>query len=200
MVIFVALIFKKEPSEVADVVRAGLKKMEDKRAFSTPRLAKTTEIGDIPELAQKIPVYNLGLKDLAEDRGLDAASHIGWRYLLGHDSEVIASADAYFFQEKKPTFAQINEGPMVNGIVSGIQAAETEKDIEKGNYEVRLLMVPALYVASIWLVDMVGDKDKIIPIAPTLIGFKINEPLSVNEFFEVLQKAAKEALSSQLSE
>jgi hypothetical protein len=97
-----------------------------------------------------------------------------------------------------PAFAQVNEGPMVQGIVSGIQAAETEKDIESGKYEVRLLMVPALYVASLWLVDMSGGNDKIIPIAPTLTGLKINEPLPVNEFFRVLQKAAKEALSSQV--
>jgi hypothetical protein len=64
MVIFVALIFKQEPSEVADVVRAGLKKMEDTRAFSTPRLARTTVTGGTPELAQKIPIYNLVSRQL----------------------------------------------------------------------------------------------------------------------------------------
>lgn len=198
MVISVALIFKQEPSEVAEVVRAGLKKMEDKRASSTARLARTTAIGGTPELTQTIPVYNIGIKDLAENRGLEAASHIGWRYLLGHDSEVIASADAYLFPDRKPEFAQVNEGPMVQGIVSGIHAANSEETIARGEYEVRLLVIPALYVAALWLVDIVSGNDKIIPIAPTLSGFKIDEPIPVNEFLSIIQRDAKEAVSSQL--
>jgi hypothetical protein len=196
VVTVVPLVFKPVPFEVTEAARTGLNKIRSMRAFSTPRLSSivSEEGARAPTQSQAIPIYDLGIKDLAEDRGLDAAIHTGWRFLISYDNEVIASADAYFDPDGKPIFAQVNEGPMVQGIVSGVQGARAEGEIGRGKYEVRLLIAPALYVAVLWLVDMIGDNDIAIPIAPTSNNLIINKPIPTNRLLTILQEASKDAL------
>ncbi len=189
------LAFKPVPSDITDVIKTGLERMVSIQAFSTPRLAKIVsrrpEVS--PALFQGLPVYHMGLDELAEDGNLGAAAQTSWRYLLKCDDEVVASADAVFGPNRKPVFSQVNEGPFVQGTVSAIQAA----DIEKGEYEVRLLMVPALYTAALWLVDVTGGSDLAVPIAPCPPALTPNKPIPVDKLLAVLRDASKAALAAQ---
>lgn len=196
-----SLIFKSEPSKVAEVVRNGLGRMASLRAFTTPRLAKI--IAGFPKDRaltppipfQAMPVYHLGLEDLAEGRDLSAAIQTGWRYLLKHENEVVASADAILDADKNPVFAQVNEGPLINGTVSAIQVANNEK----GEYEIRFLMVPALHMAALWLVDTTGRSNVAIPISPAPPYLMPDKPIPVRELLVVLQRATIERIRSNPS-
>jgi hypothetical protein len=194
-----SLIFKSEPSEVAEVVNSGLQRMALMQAFRTPRLARIVAQQPRalaltpPILSQPMPVYHLGLKDLAEGRDLDAAVQTGWRYMLNHENEVVASADTVLDADEKPVFAQVTEGPLVNGTATAIQMADTLE----GEYEVRLLMVPALYTAALWLVDTTEGHDLAIPISPAPSYLTPEKPIPVRELLAMLQKAAKELVSHQ---
>ena len=198
-----SLIFKSEPPEVVEVVRTSLGRMMSMRAFHTPNLARiVTDIHEDQALTppipfQVLPVYHIGLADLAAGQNLDFAFQIGWRYLLKHNDEVVASADVIIDLDKKPIFAQINEGPLVQGTVLAFKAAGVEEDVKKSEYETRFLTVPALYVASLWLVDMTDNRDLAIPIAPTPPYLKPNKAILVGDLLNELQKAAKETLSAQ---
>jgi hypothetical protein len=193
------LAFKPIPADIADVIKTGLEQMVSMQAFSTPRLAQIVsgqpEVS--PDLFQALPVYHMGLAELAEDGDLGAAAQTSWRYLLKYDDEVVASADAVFGPNRKPVFSQVNEGTLLQGTVSAIQAADVEKDIKKGEYEVRLLMVPALYTAALWLVDVAGDRDLALPIAPCPPALTPDKPIPVEKLLAVLRDAAKAALAAQ---
>jgi hypothetical protein len=189
------LAFKPVPSDITDVIKTGLERMVSSQAFSTPRLAKIVsrrpEVS--PALFQALPVYHMALDELAEDGDLGAAVQTSWRYLLKVDDEVVASADAVFGLNRKPVFSQVNEGPLLQGTVSAIQAA----DVERGEYEVRLIMVPALYTAALWLVDGTGGSDLVVPIAPCPSDLTPDKPIPVEKLLAVLRDAAKAVLANQ---
>lgn len=149
------LVFKTEPSEIKEVVKARVGEMTTKRAFRTPTLAKAMleEAPITPVPTQAIPVYNLGLKDLAEKGDLSSASQKSWRYLLKQEERIVASADAIIGPDKKALFSHINEGPLVDGIAAALQTANENEEIKKGQFEARILTVPALYFAALWLID-----------------------------------------------
>lgn len=194
------LIFKPEPREVKQVMESHLGKMTSKQAFSTPRLAKLQFKEDAAPIipTQAVPVYHLGLTDLAENRDITVAKQTSWRYLVKHNGEVVASADAVIGAEGKPVFSHVNEGPLVNGIISAIQTANSQEILQEGEYEVRLLMVPALYVAALWLVDMTGGQDQAMPIEPTFAPLTTNKLITIEHLIATLQELAR-AQSEQLN-
>jgi len=194
-----SLSFKTEPSEVAQVMKSKLGQMTSLRAFRTPELARAISGGKAqpPVPSQALPVYHLGLTDLAKNGNLSSVSHTGWRYSLKKGNRVIADAETVFGPGRKPLFAQVNEGPLVQGTQSAIKAASTNKDIKTGNYEVRLLMIPALYTAALWLVDTKGGEDMAIPIAPVALPLEPDKPIPVETLLVVLRKAAKSTLATQ---
>lgn len=196
-----SLRFKSEPREVAEVIRGGLERMASKQAFSTPSLSRifSKVPARLPVPFKALPVYNLGLNDLAKGHDLRAAVQTGWRYLLKHSDKVVASVDAVVGPNQHPVFAQINEGPLVSGLISAINVAIAKDDFKRGEYEVRILMVPALYTAALWLVDVIRDRDMAIPISPTPPSLIPNKPIPANELLSVLRKAAKLALKMQPS-
>ncbi len=194
------LVFTPEPPEIAAVFKASLEQMVSKQAFSTARLSRMSvqRPGEPPARFQALPLYHVGLADLAEGRDLSAAVQTGWRYLLKHDDEIVASADAIFaVAGQAPVFAQVNEGPFVGGTVSAIKAARGYNQIDKSDYEVRLLMVPALYTVALWLVNTAGEEDLAVAIAPAPPAFAADKPVPLKQFVAELQEAAKDALTAQ---
>lgn len=191
------LIFKPEPKEVADAVNAGLDRMHTLKAFSTPllaqRISQTRKLAIAPSAplpTQALPVYTLGLNDLADGKGFTAAIQTGWRYLVRHDNEIVASADAIVGHGREPQFAQVSEGPLVAGLDSALQAANLDKSLEKGEYEVRLLIAPALYVVALWFVDKAKGQDLAMPINPAREPLVPNKLMKESELLAVLHEAA----------
>ena len=196
------LVFKSEPPAIAQVVEERLKKMTEKRAFRTPQLAKTMLRGaaPAPTPTQAIPVHNLGLKELAEKGDISSATMKSWRYLVKQGEEVVASADAFISSDNKPVFSHINEGPLVKGVVKGLETANSNDEITKGQFEVRLLMIPAIYVAAFWFVDVARKRDLAIPIEPVPSPLVANKVITTDEMMKTLQKIAKAAISAQKSD
>jgi len=186
------LKFKKEPGEVKEVVEKQLLKMASGRAFRTSGLAKTQVSEKVSELAsdQVIPVYHLGLDDLKQKKDITSATQRSWRYLVKHEDKVIATADAVE-QNGKTVFSHVNEGPLVSGVVAALNKAENLDELQSGDFEVRLLMVPALYVAALWFVDQVGGQDRVMPIEPTSSPLRANELISISDLMDVLWELAE---------
>jgi len=100
------LVYKPEPAEVNQVVKAHLGEMASKKAFRTPALAKMMlrEAAPPPTPTQALPVYHLGLKDLAEKGDTTSAALKSWRFLVKQGEEIVASADAIIGPDKKTRF------------------------------------------------------------------------------------------------
>lgn len=192
------LVYRNEPDEAAKAVRNGLEQMASKGAFSTPRLrSAVAEKAAAPSTEKALPVYNLGLSDLVEEQKKEKAPpQIGWRYTLKQNNEVIAHAETVIDKNGKNLFAGTNEGPLVEGTAKAINAAEKQSKIKKGNYEVRLLFIPALYVTALWLVDKTDKADLVMPIEPAPTFLTPNKLMPLEDLLAVLQEKAKSKLES----
>lgn len=192
------IVYRNEPAEAAEAMREGLDKMTLNRAFSTPRLrtAMATK-AEAPVPAQALPVYTLGLSDLAEGRDASAAVHTGWRYAVKQDDEIVAHGETIIDPAGKHHFAATNEGPLVQGTTRAIEAAEAQDEIKRGDFEVRFLFVPALYVAALWLVDRSGKSDFVMPVEPAPPPLVPNKLMPFNDLLALLQEKAKSYSAAQ---
>src|SRR5215468_6718442 len=114
-------------------------------------------------------VYELGLGDVAAGAGLDKARPIAQRYLLVQANRPVAAAEIAVARDAPASrFAQLNDGPFVAGTQTAIAEAEQLPAVQRGDYELRLLRIPALYVVALWLASTDPSAgDLVIPIAPT---------------------------------
>ena len=144
------IIYQKEPEEAAEALRTGLEKMAAKRAFRAPLLRQAvSEKAEELKSERALPVYHFGLSDLAEGKDVHAAVHTGWRHMISQNNVIVAHGETIVDSEGTHHFTAVNEGPLVKGIANAIEAAEKQDALKRGNYEVRMLLVPSLYVAAL---------------------------------------------------
>ena len=67
--------------------------------------------------------------------------------------------------------------------------------IRDGKVEARVIRIPALYVMALWLKDLEGDKDVIVPMAPAppLQPTYVAPPLAPEQIVSDLKKELKDA-------
>ncbi len=193
---------RKDPSEASETMRANLSMMMSKQAFRTPNLLRLSRdrTGRIPEVQAALPTYNLGLEELAREKDIKQAKEVGWRYLLKENREVIASIDILTRRNERPVFAQTNEGPYVRGISKALTRVAEMDEVQRTDFEARVLTVPALKIVALWLKDDTGNDDLIMPIEPTPPPLVPNKEMSVKEFLEVVGKQAEELLAHYTSD
>jgi hypothetical protein len=194
-VIIIPLIFRNVPDEANEVMRAGLERIASKNAFSTPRLRRAAiEKAKPPIPGEAIPLYYIGLSDISEKKDINEAKNTGWLYQLKQNDEIVANAVTIIEPNGEHLFSAINEGPLVTGIVKGIKAAEEQSQLKTEDFEVRVLIIPAIYIASLWFVGKNNKTNYIMPIEPTLEPFKLYILMPLKEFFDIVQENAKLAL------
>jgi hypothetical protein len=140
-------------------------------------------------------VYNLGLEDVAAGKGLDQAHWVSWRYLIDQGEQGTAAAEVNYDEKAESNeFSQFNQGAYGPATLAEIQKVETSPRFSKGSYELRFLRIPALYVAAVWLHDLEGDGDVVIPIPPTAPPLEAGVDYSPSKFISLLQAPAQQKL------
>jgi hypothetical protein len=133
-------------------------------------------------------MYTLGADAIVSD-GLSAAVPAGWRFLVADGDRVVASAELAGDAGEAPS---LNGGPYVASTATAIDELERLPLLVQGDYEFRMLKVPALYVVAAWLV---GDNDALVPLAPAPSFLAAGRPYSEAEFIGALQGPAQEVVS-----
>jgi hypothetical protein len=107
--------------------------------------------GDL-NLADPIPVYLLGLRDLkSEPDPLLAVKFVGWRYLLERpDNGQVAYADV---QERnaQAEFMSITGTDVAEALLEAAHIAQSFAEKLESDVEVRILEVPAVKLSAVWL-------------------------------------------------
>jgi hypothetical protein len=184
-----ALNLPKPPKKGRDIVRAALSSLAADGAETTSAmLAGGSEQLD---LAAPHKVYFVGLEDVAAGRALSAARSTGWRYIVVQGDEPMAAAE---LNDTGPgggglQFSQLNRGPFVGNTVEGVTAAEKLAAVKKGDYEMRLLKIPGLFVVALWLRGK-GKENILMPLPPTRAELEAYRSYSEEEFFAALREAA----------
>jgi hypothetical protein len=136
------------------------------------------------------PVFYVPLDALAGGKLLDAATQTSWRYLLVQDDMAIAEAELSAGHRvaksavKALKFLGLTHGPFTAATIDALAAAERLPQVASGDFELRLLKVPAVYLAALWLHG--AKDDLLIPMGDPPGGLKPNEAYT--------EAAVKEAL------
>ena len=121
----------------------------------------------------------------------DAATLVGRRFLVMDGDRPIASAE----------LADQDEGPRISGdrgplrpqsTAAAIARAEEDPELADGDYEVRVLRIPALYFMGIWLKnEQGGQADVVIPLEPAPAGLVAGRSYAPGELLEILAERAR---------
>ena len=124
-------------------------------------------------------VYTATLADVLAGRVLNAAQESAWR-----DVSPGAAAEAAL-RNGEFVITSINEGPFV---AATADALETARQLD-GDYELRVLSIPAVYVVALWLYADAGSI--LIPLSPAPSGLNANQPYNEPDFTAALRPLAE---------
>lgn len=105
--------------------------------------------GAVQAADNPLPVYVLTLDALGLETPLASARQVGWRYIV-RQGRRFASADARMVG-RRARFARLSQGPLTEALIEAAGRAETLAGAVPG--EARILEVPALNSAALWLAD-----------------------------------------------
>jgi hypothetical protein len=185
--------YGKPPADAEKAAAAGV--LEVHRA-EAPGRAKARSLRDVGEggrrLAQPHAVHNLRLADLEKPGRLADAPMTAWRYLVEEGDAAVASAEVSVDRRGAVRgFDHLNEGPFVQATAAAQAAAAKLPQVRDGRVEARVVRIPALYVMALWLKDLDGDDDVVIPMAPAPEYLEANRPYTEGEFLKALAGPAR---------
>ncbi|MFI5454898.1 MAG: hypothetical protein ACHRXM_05550 [Isosphaerales bacterium] len=131
--------------------------------------AQSVNVADPARLNAALPhkVFVLDNDDIVKGHDLDSARLVSWRFLILDGQTPVAavelSCDA---QGQNLKFASINVGPFVAATRTAVLHAENLLQVKNGDYELRALKAPSVYVMALWLKDLRGTNDLVLPIGP----------------------------------
>lgn len=188
--------FGTPPDEAEGMAARGVEQVT--RSFSLRTAgaeALTTMAADSTGLSAPHEMRHVGLDALAEHRGLDDSEPIGWRYLVEAGGVAVAGAEvATDAAGGAVSFAQLNEGPFVQATADALRDLDERPEVADGDYEARLVRIPALYVMALWLEDLDGDDDLVLPLAPAPEYLDTDRVYPAQEFLDALAEPARERL------
>ncbi|HYP48092.1 MAG TPA: hypothetical protein VEQ61_05595 [Thermoleophilaceae bacterium] len=177
--------------ESVEVVQQNLSELAGRSAFRGRALGRVNPLN--VALAAPHDVYSLGLEELAEGASIDSAQPVGRRFMVMDGDRPVASAEVAGRQDGSGF--QANEGPFVAATARAIEQAEEDPELADGDYELRVLRIPALYLMALWLKDENGDGDLVIPLDPAPTPLESGRRYRPEEVLAELQTVARERLS-----
>jgi hypothetical protein len=186
------LTFAKPPAGSDEALQEGLRAVEEARQAGAEG-GKRPAARAPASVLRPHPVYELGLNELAAGEGLGAARLVAWRYLLVADDQITEAAELYPDARGRPQFGAVTTG-FAAGAGAALTLIEQVPEIERGDYEVRALRVPALYVMAFWLKDKQGGADRLIVLPPAFPPVQALRPYAPKEFLGLLRPLAEEKL------
>lgn len=134
-------------------------------AFADVHLADSSEPSVQPSTLMPHQVYAIRLDELASQDRLDLdrlARPVSWRYILGAATAPVTSADVNVGPEEgRHKFSQLTKNGIPDSTVLQIKRSSSDQRFSGPEYRVRLLWVPALSFAALWLhrPDLPSSKD-----------------------------------------
>lgn len=165
---------------------------------------QVTKVRDPSRLNSALPhqVYTLGSRDIAEGRNLTRAQLVAWRFLIQYGSKTIAAVElACDVRGGNLRFSSLDTGPFAPGTRDLVTQVEGFDAVKRGQFELRALKAPSVYVMAVWLKSLDGQEDIVIPVNPAHAGGPgpaslggAPLPRSPQDFFQELRSPAQTAL------
>jgi hypothetical protein len=152
-------------------------------------------LGGAVTFSQPLPVYRLSLNDIGEPNSINKAELTGWRYLLEKGGGS-AYADLVERPNKEQEFASLAENKNAERLNQAAHLAEQVAE-NLPDCEARILDVPALSIAALWLF---GRQSSFIPYIDPEKLTGPNPKVSVDDQFLPRVTRRAEELKQQLPE
>jgi hypothetical protein len=178
------------PAAASQAIQGGLAALARNRGQVSSEFAEKLADGAQPVAAGAHQIFNLGLDDLRNERGLDAATSVGWRSIVLKNDTAVAAAEAYPTDRGNWSFGNANYGPFVESTVEALHRAEKHPRVRTATYEPRVLRVPALYVMALWLFS--SRQSLFFPLSPAPKELTAYRAYKETEFLRILTAMAKE--------
>ena len=177
------------PMAAYETVRSKIADLAAQGGFRTPALRRA----DPGTIALSTPHRTavLGLNRITGAKDLRSTAELkGWRFLVHQETAVVAAIDALQSDKSQYGIGHVNEGPFVAGTENAIRRAEQLDEVRKGRFAPIFLLVPALYVAALWLENQEGTTDLVMVIPPGPKDLTPYSPMPVPPFLDALARLA----------
>jgi len=131
----------------------------------------------------------------------------GWRFLVHEKRPRLAASDGAKTESEEYTpiaaatavltagstyeLGELNEGPFVTGTEEAVRRAEKSEEVRKRRFDALMLIVPAIYVAALWLWDRDGEADTVLTIPPSNPALVPYQPMTTAAFLDVVHRLAQ---------
>jgi hypothetical protein len=140
--------------------------------------------------------YVVSLQDLAAGQLLSAATFSSWHYTLTQGTNLVGMA-ALRHDEKTGELklaGMYDPGPPLDAEREALRRAEKLSQVQKQDYEFRLLDIEPFYFHAVWLHGK--SDDIILPLPETFGKMKAYEPYSESQTVKLLRPGARKALKT----
>ena len=142
-------------------------------------------------VAEPYREYSIGLTNLASGNLLSKAKAEGWRYTVSRGTNIVGTAvlNADEKTGKVLGFNSLQRPGFAQETLEALRKAEKLPQVDKRDYEVRFLNVPASHFIAVWLH---GESDDIlIPLPPTFGRMNAYKSYSEDQIKELLMTDAE---------
>jgi hypothetical protein len=182
----------RSPKTHAPLLQEYMKGMSSVPPERTGKPSKPNE----PELRHRIPVFTVGLKTVLRPGGLSDLRPSSWRYLIrgrqgpAHVVDVADSLDP----AESAALQQVRHGESARLLEKSIRSSEKHKKLERHDYSVRVLRVPALHFSALWLKASAKKQDVLVPLRSMYPELRAGQHYSREEVETVLRAGAERVL------
>jgi hypothetical protein len=165
-----------------ETIREGVARLAGRPEYRDRALGRAETL----DVAAPHDVYTLSLDALGSGRGLEAAEPVGRRVLIMHAAAPVATAEL-----ERDGGMSATEGPFTEATAHAISRVEAWPAVVEGDYELRVLRLPALYFMGLWLKDESGDDDLVVPLDPAPAGIEAGRGYDEKELLGALRERAR---------
>lgn len=200
------------PAAAVDAVRRAVVSRAGKSKIPSSKLS----LADPDAIFISMPhrIAHLPLGNVHRGSRLRTAAVLGsWRFLI-HERKRRMTPDDVANEEYVPIAAatmvtraasetyelgDLNEGPLVAMTEGAIRSAEVLPEVRKGQFEVLLLMVPAVQVTALWLKDREGDADLLLTIPPSSQTLVSSRPMASTAFLDMVDRLSRKNFPDEIT-
>ena len=183
------------PQAVVALTQAKLQDIAQRREFRIAPLANAAPAQI--SLGSGHPVYSLGLSDVIAGKAPEQVPLSAYRFIVGGSGAEPAAAETLpGTGTAAAQFASVNSGPFVAGTVNAFSTVLKDPAFAQGDWDMRLLRVPALFVFAVWAHEKAGGNDRLRPIEPAPSSLDPAKTYSWADFLGALRPAAQQVLAA----
>lgn len=140
-------------------------------------------------------IYAFGLHQVVKGPDLARARHVAWEFLLGSESGPAVSVFVgHAPRGTPPKMTSIAREPLATQAIRLTLLVEKLPEVQRHNYELRRLRVPALSIGAFWLKSLEGRPDLVVPYEAIARKLKRMQAYPVEEFMSVVRPLAEKRL------